>query len=1190
MYLKSLTLKGFKSFASSTTLEFEPGITCVVGPNGSGKSNVVDALAWVMGEQGAKSLRGGKMEDVIFAGTVDKAPLGRAEVILTIDNSDGALPIDYTEVTISRIMFRNGGSEYAINGEPCRLLDIQELLSDSGIGREMHVIVGQGQLDSILHATPEDRRGFIEEAAGVLKHRKRKEKALRKLEAMQGNLLRLNDLTTELRRQLTPLGKQAEVARRAQVIQIDVRDSKSRLYADDLLQLMNSLAAEVADETALRERRGEVESTLSDLKSREAVLEAEIRADAPLITKAQENWFKLSGLRERFLSTSTLSQERIRMLSPVEEEVAGRDPEELDNEARTARLEADSLTAEVEAGRNILLDATKTRSETEAALAEENRRILEMQKAAADRRDGLTRLAGQIDAMKQRIETRKNEIGKLRGQIAGAKERAETAQREFQAQESKIAGLSAGEENLDADYEKAHKEFIEAETVLSHLQREETTAERDRVTLTARIEALEMAASKAGGSSALLAASEKVSGILGTVAALISVKSGYEDAVATALGDSADAIAVNSVDSALSAMKLLKNDTAGRSGFVIADANDQGEDPVSRRLPDGAVMAIDVVDCNESLRKSLKVLLRGVVIVDDLELARHIVMERPTATAVTKFGDILGRTSGAGGSSTATSLLQIQTALNEAKVSRDKAIHDIERLKFEQIAATEKMNAAQKSADASLAVLHDSDAHFAAVAESLGQLSAEVRNANAEAERLENAVASSEAAIVADEQSLAELTSRLTAAESSTDDAEPDTSLRDILTGDVELQRQKEVDARLQVRTSEERQRAAISRSEELERAARDERESRRRFIERKERRAREVSVATAVDKGAQISLSWLEVALEQASSERTQAELARDARDIEMADVRKQIRELTEELDRLVNDVHRDEMARTEQRLRIENLENRIAEELGLDSQTLIAEFGPDQLVPPTPPAPGDEVDPNAPAPEPYPYVREEQEKRLKTAEKAMNLLGKVNPLALEEFSALEERHRFLNEQLDDLRKSKNDLMSIVKDVDERVKEVLTQAYEDTAREFEAIFSRLFPGGEGRLVLTNPDDLLISGIEVEARPPGKKLKRLSLLSGGERSLTAVAFLVALFKARPSPFYVMDEVEAALDDVNLGRLIDVMKELQDNSQLIVITHQKRTMEIADALYGVTMRGDGVSAVISQRLSEIRDEF
>ncbi|MEN9692929.1 MAG: chromosome segregation protein [Actinomycetota bacterium] len=1190
MYLKSLTLKGFKSFASSTTLEFEPGITCVVGPNGSGKSNVVDALAWVMGEQGAKSLRGGKMEDVIFAGTVDKAPLGRAEVILTIDNSDGALPIDYTEVTISRIMFRNGGSEYAINGEPCRLLDIQELLSDSGIGREMHVIVGQGQLDSILHATPEDRRGFIEEAAGVLKHRKRKEKALRKLEAMQGNLLRLNDLTNELRRQLTPLGKQAEVARRAQVIQIDVRDSRSRLYADDLLQLMSSLAAEVADETALRERRGEVESNLSDLKSREAVLEAEIRSDAPLISKAQENWFKLSGLRERFLSTATLAQERIRMLSPVEEEVLGRDPEELDNEARTARVETETLNAEVEAGRQMLLDATKTRSESEAALAEETRRINELQKAAADRRDGLTRLAGQIDAMKQRIETRKHEIEKLRNQINDAKERGEKAQSEFNAQESKIAGLSAGEQNLDADYEKAYKEFLEAEKELSHLQREEATAERDRVTLTARIEALEMAASKAGGNTALLAASEKVSGILGTVAALITVRSGFEDAVSAALGDAADAIAVSNVDAALGAMKLLKNDAAGRAGFVIADANDLGEDTVGRRLPEGAVMAIDVIDCQESLRKSLKVLLRGVVIVDDLEIARQLVLERPAATAVTKFGDILGRTSGAGGSASATTLLQVQTALNDAKATRDKAVHDVERLKFEQIAATEKLKSAQKNSDAALAILHDSDAHFAAVAESLGSLSAQVRSANSEAERLQSAVASSESAIAADEQSLAELNVRLNSAETSGDEGEPDTSLRDVLTGDVELQRQKEIDVRLQVRTSEERLRSAVSRAEELERAARDERESRRRAIERKERRAREVSVATAVEKGAQISLSWLEVALEQASNERASAELARDARDIEMSQVRAQIRELSEELDRLVNDVHRDEMARTEQRLRIETLENKVAEELGMDGETLIAEFGPDVLVPPTPPAPGDEVDPNAPAPQPYPYVREEQEKRLKTAEKAMNLLGKVNPLALEEFSALEERHRFLNEQLDDLRKSKNDLMAIIKDVDERVKEVLTQAYEDTAREFESIFGRLFPGGEGRLVLTNPDDLLTSGIDVEARPPGKKLKRLSLLSGGERSLTAVAFLVALFKARPSPFYVMDEVEAALDDVNLGRLIDVMKELQDNSQLIVITHQKRTMEIADALYGVTMRGDGVSAVISQRLSEIRDEF
>ncbi|MCH1462825.1 MAG: AAA family ATPase, partial [Candidatus Nanopelagicales bacterium] len=300
MHLKSLTLKGFKSFASSTSLDFEPGVTCVVGPNGSGKSNVVDALAWVMGEQGAKSLRGGKMEDVIFSGTSGRAPLGRAEVALTIDNTDGALPIEYTEVTISRTLFRNGGSEYAINGETCRLLDIQELLSDSGIGREMHVIVGQGQLDTILHATPEDRRGFVEEAAGVLKHRKRKEKALRKLDAMEGNLTRLQDLTTELRRQLKPLGKQAEVARRAVVIQTDVRDSRLRLLADDLHQVRETLEAEVADETALRQRQASVGSTIAELQMREQAADDAERTEGPLLSQAQEVWFALSAAQERF--------------------------------------------------------------------------------------------------------------------------------------------------------------------------------------------------------------------------------------------------------------------------------------------------------------------------------------------------------------------------------------------------------------------------------------------------------------------------------------------------------------------------------------------------------------------------------------------------------------------------------------------------------------------------------------------------------------------------------------------------------------------------------------------------------------------------------------------------------------------------------------------------------------------------
>uniref|UniRef100_UPI00165EA087 chromosome segregation SMC family protein n=1 Tax=Actinotalea sp. JY-7885 TaxID=2758576 RepID=UPI00165EA087 len=347
MHLKTLTLRGFKSFASATTLRFEPGVTCVVGPNGSGKSNVVDALAWVMGEQGAKSLRGGKMEDVIFAGTSGRPPLGRAEVSLTIDNTDGALPIDYTEVTISRTLFRSGGSEYAINGSACRLLDIQDLLSDSGLGREMHVIVGQGQLDAVLRATPEERRGFIEEAAGVLKHRKRKDKALRKLDAMQANLTRLGDLTAEIRRQLGPLGRQAEVARKAQTVQSDLRDARARLLADDLAQLTATLEQEIADETALRARREEVETGLAQARARLGALETAAAAAAPELSEASEVWYRLSSVRERLRGTQTLAAERLRLLGSAERdaEPGGRDPDDLDAQAERARAAEAELAA-----------------------------------------------------------------------------------------------------------------------------------------------------------------------------------------------------------------------------------------------------------------------------------------------------------------------------------------------------------------------------------------------------------------------------------------------------------------------------------------------------------------------------------------------------------------------------------------------------------------------------------------------------------------------------------------------------------------------------------------------------------------------------------------------------------------------------------------------------------------------------
>ncbi|HWU32072.1 MAG TPA: AAA family ATPase, partial [Marmoricola sp.] len=517
MYLKSLTLKGFKSFASSTTLQLEPGITCIVGPNGSGKSNVVDALAWVMGEQGAKSLRGGKMEDVIFAGTSGRPPLGRAEVQLTIDNSDGALPIDYAEVTISRTMFRNGGSEYAINGQTCRLLDVQELLSDSGIGREMHVIVGQGQLDSILRATPEDRRGFIEEAAGVLKHRKRKEKALRKLDSTDGNLNRLNDLLAEIRRQLKPLGRQAEMARQASVVQAEVRDARARLLADDLVKAQTMLAQEVADESVLIERKAELEGAITKAREDESQLEAALREDLPALAAAQETWFALSGLRERFRGTASVAAERVRNAEAQAAEPipAGRDPQELEAEAERVRAQEAEIAVEVEANRAALEIAINARVAAEGEASDEERRVATLQRAAADRREGIARLHGQVNGMRSRAAAADEEIGRLVQRKDEAQERADRASLDFTSLESRIAGLDAGEEGLDAEHEEAASELERLETELNDLLADLQAAERERSALSARRDALELGLDPRDGAGALLDAQKAVAGVLG---------------------------------------------------------------------------------------------------------------------------------------------------------------------------------------------------------------------------------------------------------------------------------------------------------------------------------------------------------------------------------------------------------------------------------------------------------------------------------------------------------------------------------------------------------------------------------------------------------------------------------------------------------------------------------------------------
>jgi chromosome segregation protein len=570
VYLKSLTLKGFKSFASATTLRLEPGITCVVGPNGSGKSNVVDALTWVMGEQGAKSLRGGKMEDVIFAGTSGRAPLGRAEVAVTIDNTDGALPIDYTEVTISRILFRNGQSEYQINGEASRLLDIQELLSDSGIGREMHVIVGQGQLDAILMATPEERRGFIEEAAGVLKHRKRKEKAIRKLDSMQANLARINDLTVELRRQLRPLGKQAEVAKKAATIQADLRDAKLRLLADDYIALSRTLDAEVADENALRERRSLVEGELDKVRRREEELDAQSAFESPLLIKAQENFYSLSALREKFRGTQSLAQERSRFLAEEAEEArsAGRDPESLDQEAAALRQEEAQLRTAVQEAQNALARSTTALATAEAALKAEEDTIAAAMRAIADQREGTARQEGHIKSLAARLDAITEEISRLQAARAEAQSRVDSAKGDYAKFEMEIGNADAGEQGLDSQFQGAKNDLESSKKAHTELVDAERAADRERNSTESKLEAMRLTSSSRDGAAALIKDSRGVQ-ILGSIASLIQIDSGWEAATAAALGSLADAVVVKDLASAVSALTTLRSENLGQADVLV---------------------------------------------------------------------------------------------------------------------------------------------------------------------------------------------------------------------------------------------------------------------------------------------------------------------------------------------------------------------------------------------------------------------------------------------------------------------------------------------------------------------------------------------------------------------------------------------------------------------------------------------
>ena len=1191
MYLKNLTLRGFKSFASATTLALQPGITCVVGPNGSGKSNVVDALAWVMGEQGARALRGGQMADVIFAGTSGRAALGRAQVDLTIDNTDGLLDIEYSEVTISRTLFRGGGSEYSINGTPARLLDVQELLSDTGMGRQMHVIVGQGQLDAILSSTPEERRGFIEEAAGVLKHRRRKERALKKLADMDANLVRVLDLTNEIHRQLGPLARQARVARRASLIQARVRDAKARLLADDLSSALSKLSVLEASDESAAERRALLEEQIAAARAELARLEDAERASSPALEQASSDWQSLTTITERLRGTLMAATQKVSLRATPELPPGGEDPDVLDERARVARAEDAALVAQVEEARSALTSATRARDAAEDADDSASRELARVNRVIADHREKVARLTGDASTAASRLEAAIAEADRAWGAYRAAQERAEAAEKAVPASsvgsgDASAAEGASSEEEASGGAARAHAEASArrdaARARVDELFGVEREARADRARWEARRDALEQLLAPEDGTAELLGRP----GVLGQVAPLLHVTPGFEDAIAAALAPFADAVVVDSLARGLGELDAAR--AAGRSLrlVVASDSSDSSDDPADTtgggaraELPEGATWLADVVAC-EGAAAPLASLLDGVVACS-LETAASVLDVPGVRAVVTSGGDVLRSWSVEGGRQ-ASSVLSVRADYEEACAQAEAAQARMAEVSEQLGEANAHLDRCIREANDALKALREEDAQRAKEAQELARAQSAAQAARAEAERAHDVARRADEQVTwAREQDVA-ARARLDGADTvgppeSLEDAQ---ARADAASRAAREAREAENEARLSLRALEEQSRRAASRARSLRQAAAAEREERARYARREAARKTELATASDVEAAARVALEAAERALSQAAAERDRLSERRSQVSQEVSDARRALDRLSAELSEATASAHQGQIAAEQTRLRVEDLQRRALEELSLEPEQLLAEFGPQMLVPMLPLDP-DQVD-KAAAAEPSAYVRAEQERALAKALKDLEKLGRVNPLALEEHEALASRHKFLVDQVQDLKASKADLLRIVQDVDRLVEEAFASAFAETREQFEHVFGVLFPGGQGDLVLTDPDDMLSTGIEIEARPAGKKVKRLSLLSGGERSLAAIAFLVAIFKARPSPFYVMDEVEAALDDMNLTRLLAIFKELQETSQLIVITHQKRTMEIADALYGVTMR-DGVTTVVSQRL-------
>ena len=1163
------------------------------------------------------------MEDVIFAGTSSRPPLGRAQVSLTIDNSDHTLDIDYTEVTISRTIFRNGGSEYAINGSQCRLLDIQELLSDTGLGQQMHVIVGQGRLDTILKADPSGHRAFIEEAAGILKHRKRKERALRKLANTETNLSRLDDLLGEIHRQLGPLGRQARISRRADAIQISVRDAQARLYAEDAQRSMSrrdTVRQELGD---VRNQLAVAQRELAQVKVRIEQVETLSSESSPAIAKANQYWHEFSQTRERLNALAQLAEERSRSLTGQIVTNFGEDPGMLVKRAEELESQAAAQTKAVADARIALDKATEERADDEKKLASVRQTLTELRKTAQERDAQIARLRELIAREESAVQLATSRAKDYASQRDSLTSQRDDAQQQLDALRSEADSIA---DDDGAALDAARATLAECRERLNELADKQREIQSKIISLKAKADALADTLGSRNASGSLERDTDVAS--LGRLTDFIHVAEGWEDAVAHALDQYASAIVVPEAGNMLHALERAREDKLGKAVVLTASiAGDSATEPGTESeessaentaaAPRSGSALAALVTANpdaknpaqaEAVVHTVRLLLADVAMAGTADEAQQIVASGEAMRAVSKNGETFAHgVAAVGGSSISQSDLSLAAR-------RDKALAQVKQLTAqdggmaEQVAeAKAKRDEAARLVDQESAKRTEARLKAQQAEKSLKSATDRIASFTRQLDQLDRKITETQENRNEHQRKLDDLNRALASARQSTaehaDFDELDERERTLERG-LNLTREHEVAAKI-AWTEASRKGESLSRQAGLLRDNAKEAAERRARIEAlNDRRREQAAHLQGVADDARAVAAMVEHTLHDVAAKRDELQAAASSHDEELKALRAQHNQIEPKVTDLTGREHALDVNRERLAAESGQLMQKVSDELGLTLEELVGDYGPEQPVPVLDdegnPVPLDETEAEAGTEEgetggeagtngdsarfkTVPYNRQEQKKRLDKARRDLAALGKINPLATEEFEALEERNKYLNDQRNDVVKSRDDLMQLIKDLDSTMVQVFKSAFDDTAEAFEQMFATLFPGGTGRLRLENPEDMLTTGVLVEASPAGKRVKQLSLLSGGERSLTALALLFAIFTARPSPFYVMDEVEAALDDVNLTRLINAFNELRAHAQLIIITHQQRTMSIADALYGVTMRADGVTAVVSQKL-------